>query len=202
MKTKILILGFFLVLLQQWCGMNVIFYYAADIFQAAGYNIQQMMLNIVVIGTIMVIFAGTTVFVVDKMGRKKLMLIGSAALAIIYGIIGYLFKVDITGLPIVIFTLLNVAFYSLTLAPVVWVILSEIFPNRIRGAAMSLSALMLWIGNFSLTFTFPTIKENLGWTNNFWLYGLICLLGFAVLYFRLPETKNKSLEQIEKELVD
>lgn len=200
--VKILILGFFLVLLQQWCGMNVIFYYAADIFQAAGYNIQQMMLNIVVIGTIMVIFAGTTVFVVDKMGRKKLMLIGSAALAIIYGIIGYLFKVDITGLPIVIFTLLNVAFYSLTLAPVVWVILSEIFPNRIRGAAMSLSALMLWIGNFSLTFTFPTIKENLGWTNNFWLYGLICLLGFAVLYFRLPETKNKSLEQIEKELVD
>lgn len=199
---KILLLGFFIVLLQQWCGMNVIFYYAADIFRAAGYNIQQMMLNIVVIGTIMVIFSATSVLIVDKVGRKKLMLLGTVSLAAIYGVIGYLFKIETTGMPIVIFTLLNVALYSLTLAPVTWVILSEIFPNRIRGAAMSLAALMLWIGNFSLTFTFPVIKENLGWTNNFWLYGLICLIGFLVLYRKLPETKNKSLEQIERELVD
>jgi MFS family permease len=122
-------------------------------------------------------------------------------MALIYGIIGLLFYNNISGLPIVIFILLNVAAYELTLAPVVWVILSEIFPNRVRGAAMSLSALVLWIGNFSLTFTFPAIKENIGWANNFWLYGVICLLGFVILYFILPETKNKSLEQIEKELV-
>lgn len=200
--VKVLLLGFFLAILQQWCGMNVTFYYAADIFQAAGYNIQQMMLNIVVIGTIMVLSVALTVVIVDKVGRKKLMLLGTASMAVIYGVIGLLFFNGISGVPIIIFTLLNVAAYSLTLAPIVWVILSEIFPNRIRGAAMSLSAVVLWIGNFSLTFTFPAIKEYLGWANNFWLYGVICLSGFFILYFILPETKNKSLEQIEQELIN
>lgn len=198
---KIILLGFFLVLLQQWSGLNVVFYYAADIFKAAGYNIQQMMLNIVVIGGVMVLAVLLTVFIVDTVGRKKLMLFGTGSIAITYGIIGYMFLVGVQGAPIVIFTLLNVALYSLTLAPIMWVILSEIFPNRIRGTAMSLTAIMIWVGNFSLTFSFPTIKENLGWAKNFWLYGLICLVGFVVLYFVLTETKNKSLEQIEKELV-
>jgi MFS family permease len=128
------------------------------------------------------------------------MLFGALAMTGIYGIIGFLFLQEITGIWIVVFTLLNVAVYALTFSPIVWVILSEIFPNRIRGAAMSLSAFVLWIGNFSLTFSFPTIRENLGWANNFWLYGTICLAGFIILYFVLPETKNKSLEQIEKEL--
>jgi MFS family permease len=122
-------------------------------------------------------------------------------LAIVYGILGYLFFEEVTGLPIVVFTLTNVAIYSITLAPVVWVILAEIFPNRIRGAAMSAAAMALWVGNFSLTFTFPAIKESLGWANNFWLYGAICAVGFLVLYFRLPETKDKTLEQIESELI-
>jgi len=199
---KILLLGIFIAVLQQWCGMNVVFYYAADIFQAAGYNIQQMMLNIVVIGAVMVISVIVTILVVDKVGRKKMMLAGTALLAIIYIIIGFLFKNDIMGLPIVLLTLALVAVYSLTLAPVVWVILSEIFPNRIRGAAMSIAAISLWVGNFSLTFSFPTVKENLGWANNFWMYAAICLVGFIILYFKLPETRGKSLEQIEKELVN
>jgi sugar porter (SP) family MFS transporter len=199
---SVILLGIFLAVLQQWCGMNVTLYYAADIFQAAGYNIKQMMLNITIIGSIMVIMTFITVKIVDKTGRKKLMLLGTAAMAILYGLIGYLFYKEITGMPLVILTLLNVAVYSLTLAPVVWVILSEIFPNRIRGAAMSIAALSLWIGNFTLTFTFPIIKENLGWANNFWLYGLICLAGFVILFYKLPETKNKSLEQIEAELIN
>ncbi len=198
----VLLLGIFLAILQQWCGMNVILYYAADIFRVAGYTIKQMMLNITVIGSIMVVMTLITVRIVDKVGRKKLMLLGTALMAVLYGFIGFMFFLDIKGLPLVLLTLANVAVYSLTLAPIVWVILSEIFPNRIRGAAMSIAALSLWIGNFSLTFTFPIIKENLGWANNFWLYGLICMVGFVVLYFKLPETKNKSLEQIEKELVD
>ncbi|MEI6565554.1 MAG: sugar porter family MFS transporter [Verrucomicrobiota bacterium] len=194
---KILLLGIFLALLQQWCGMNVIFYYAADIFQAAGYNIQQMMLQIVVIGTIMVLSVVVTIFIVDKVGRKLLMLIGTGSLAVIYILEGYLFHLGIQGIPIVILTLASVAVYSFTLAPVVWVILSEIFPNRIRGSAMSLAAVALWIGNFSLTFSFPTIKENLGWTLNFWLYAVICIIGFFVIIYKLPETKGKSLEEIE-----
>lgn len=198
---RVLLLGMFVAILQQWCGMNVVFYYAADIFQAAGYSIQQMMLNIVVIGTVMVVSVIITMLIIEKVGRKKLMLAGTALLALVYGILGYLFLIGSTGMPIVIFTLTNVAIYSVTLAPVVWVILAEIFPNRIRGAAMSAAAMALWVGNFSLTFTFPAIKESLGWANNFWLYGAICALGFVVLYITLPETKDKSLEQIESELM-
>lgn len=194
---KILLLGIFLAVLQQWCGMNVIFYYAADIFQAAGYNIKQLMLQIVVIGSIMVVSVIATIFIVDRVGRKFLMLLGTGALALIYILEGYFFHLGIQGLPIIFLTLASVAIYSLTLAPVVWVILSEIFPNRIRGAAMSTAAIALWIGNFSLTFTFPAIKENLGWTLNFWLYAVICIIGFLVVLYKLPETKGKSLEVIE-----
>jgi sugar porter (SP) family MFS transporter len=199
---KILGLGFFLAMLQQWCGMNVTFYYAADIFKNAGYGINDVMFQIVVIGGIAMLSVVATILMIDKVGRKRLMLLGTAAMTIIYGIIGLLFHQGITGLPVVIFVLLNVLAYQLTLAPIVWVILPEIFPNRIRGAAMSLSALVLWIGNFSLTYTFPSIKESIGWANNFWLYGVICFVSFFILYFILPETKNKTLEQIEKELTN
>lgn len=195
---KILFLGIFLAFLQQWSGMNVVFYYAADIFQAAGYNIREMMLQIVVIGAIMVLAVFVTIAVVDKVGRKFLMLLGTGSLALIYILEGYLFHLGVQGVPIVILTLASVALYSLTLAPVLWVILSEIFPNRIRGAAMSIAAVAHWVGNFSLTFTFPAIKENLGWTLNFWLYAAICGIGFVVLLYKLPETKGKSLEEIEK----
>lgn len=195
---KILFLGIFIAVLQQWCGMNVVFYYAADIFQAAGFDLKAMMLQIVVIGSTMVLANILTIAIVDKVGRKFLMLLGTLSLAGIYIIEGFLFKFGIIGLPIVILTLMSVAFYSLTLAPVTWVILSEIFPNRVRGSAMSLAVVVLWVANFLLTYTFPTIKEALGWSMNFWLYALICLIGALVVLFKLPETKGKSLEEIEK----
>ncbi|MBN3582274.1 sugar porter family MFS transporter [Algoriphagus aestuarii] len=198
---KLIVIGIFLALLQQWSGVNVVIYYAADIFQAAGYNLKQMMLNIVVIGGVMVLSVFITIFTVDKFGRKKLLLIGTGAMAILYGLIGYSFSVDQGGWVIVLLVLTNVMFYSFTLAPLLWVVLSEIFPTRIRGAAISIGALAHWVGNFTLTYFFPAIKENLGWANNFWLYGLICAIGFIVVYLILPETKGKSLEKLEKELL-
>lgn len=198
---KILMLGFFLALLQQWSGMNVVFYYAADIFQAAGFDMHQMMLQIVWIGTIMVISVIGTILLVDKLGRKTLMLFGTGGLAVIYFIEGYFFQIEMIGVPIIILTLMSVAIYSFTLAPVLWVILSEIFPNHLRGAAMSLAAVMHWVGNFSLTFTFPSIQASLGWTLNFWLYAAICVIGFIIVAFTLVETKGKSLEEIEFELI-
>jgi len=199
---KFIGLGVFLAFLQQWSGLNVIIYYASDIFQAAGYNLKQMMLNIVVIGTVMVLAVVITMFTVDRLGRKSLLLFGTSSMALVYALIGYCFYANYEGFVIVLLVLANVLFYSLTLAPLLWVVLSEIFPNRIRGAAMSIAAFAHWVGNFTLTFSFPTIKENLGWANNFWLYGLICAVGFVVLYFILPETKGKSLEEIEHELTD
>jgi SP family sugar porter-like MFS transporter len=199
--VKFLGIGIFLSFLQQWSGVNVVIYYAADIFQAAGYNLKQMMLNITVIGSVMVLSVFITLFTVDRFGRKKLLLIGTAAMAVLYLCIGYTFYIEQGGLVVVFLVLANVMFYSFTLAPLLWVVLSEIFPTRIRGAAISIAALAHWIGNFTLTYSFPTIKENLGWANNFWLYGAICALGFLIIYLILPETKGKSLEEIEGELI-
>lgn len=199
---KFIGIGVFLSFLQQWSGVNVIIYYAADIFQAAGYTLKQMMLNIVVIGSVMVLSVFITIFTVDKFGRKKLLLIGTSTMAFLYLLIGLTFYQDIGGAVVVFLVLTNVMFYSFTLAPLLWVVLSEIFPTRVRGAAMSIAALAHWVGNFTLTFSFPTIKENLGWANNFWLYGLICLLGFFVLKWVLPETKGKTLEEIEKQFIN
>ncbi|EKB48092.1 D-xylose transporter [Cecembia lonarensis LW9] len=194
-----LFIGIFLAFLQQWSGVNVIIYYAADIFQAAGYTLKQMMLNIVVIGSVMVLSVFITILTVDKFGRKRLLLLGTSSMAILYIFIGLTFYFEQGGFVIVLLVLANVMFYSFTLAPLLWVVLSEIFPTKIRGAAMSIAALAHWIGNFTLTFSFPVIKESLGWANNFWLYGLICVVGFIVLKLVLPETKGKSLEQIEKQ---
>lgn len=199
---KLITLGVFLAFLQQWSGINVVIYYASDIFQAAGFNLQEMMMQIVTIGLIMVISVIITIFTVDKFGRKSILLIATLSMAIFYGLIGGAFYTGNTGINVIIYTLINVTLYSLSLAPLLWVVLSEIYPNRIRGAAMSIGATAHWVANFLLTFSFPTIKEVIGWANNFWLYGAICLIGFVVLHKYLPETKGKTLEEIEKEIAD
>lgn len=193
-------IGIFLAFLQQWSGINVVIYYAADIFQAAGFNLKQMMLNIVVVGGVMVLSVFVTLATVDRYGRKTLLLICLSAMTLLYLGIGYSFFANLGGSIVVFLVLANVMFYSISLAPLLWVILSEIFPTRIRGAAISVGALAHWVGNFTLTYYFPAIKENLGWANNFWLYGAICMVGLLVIWKILPETKGKSLEQLEKEL--
>ena len=197
---RLLALGIFLAFLQQWSGINVVIYYAADIFQAAGFTLKQMMLNIVVIGGVMVLSVFVTLATVDKYGRKSILLTCLGAMSLLYLGIGYSFFADLGGGIVVVLVLANVMFYSISLAPLLWVLLSEIFPTRVRGAAISIGALAHWVGNFTLTYYFPAIKENLGWANNFWLYGAICTLGFLVLWKVLPETKGKSLEELDREL--
>jgi sugar porter (SP) family MFS transporter len=199
---KIITLGIFLAVYQQWCGINVIFYYASDIFQAAGYDVKGVMLNIVITGLVMLAFTFVAIGTVDKYGRKILMLIGSAGLAVTYGLIGLSLYSNITGFLVVFLTVLAIAFYSFSLAPITWVLLSELFPNRIRGAAMSISVFALWMGCFTLSYSFPRLNERMGSANTFWLYGLICLIGFFVILRVLPETKGKSLEEIERKFVD
>ncbi len=199
---KLIALGVFLAFLQQWSGINVVIYYASDIFQAAGFNLQEMMVQIVAIGLVMLLSVFVTIFTVEKLGRRKILLVATSLMAVVYGLIGGGFYTGNTGTSLVVLMLVNVMLYSLSLAPLFWVVISEIYPNRIRGAAMSIGATAHWIWNFLLTFSFPTIKETIGWANNFWLYGLICFTGFVVLFFFLPETKGKTLEDIERELAD
>ncbi|EJF99078.1 sugar porter family MFS transporter [Flavobacterium sp. F52] len=197
----ILLIGIVLAAFQQWCGINIIFNYAQEIFVSAGYSINDLFMNIVITGSINLVFTLVAMGTVDKIGRKKLMLFGSAGLAIIYALLGYFYYTNVTGLPLLLLVLLAIAIYAMSLAPITWVILSEIFPNRIRGVAMSVATFALWIASALLVQTFPIFNEYLGTSGTFWIYGIICALGSLFVLKKLPETKNKSLEEIEKLMV-
>jgi len=199
---SILMLGIGLAVFQQWCGINVIFNYAGEIFKSAGYSIDDTLKNIAWTGSVNFVFTLVAMAVVDKLGRRPLMLIGAAGLAIIYALVGYCYHRSILGGPVLGLVLGAIGCYAATLAPVTWVVISEIFPNRIRGAAMSISVFFLWLACFILTYTFPILNAKYGAATTFWIYAGICVGGFLLVWLRLPETKGKSLEQIERELVD
>ncbi|TAH26842.1 MAG: MFS transporter [Cytophagales bacterium] len=199
--TKVLAIGVVLAIFQQWCGINSVFNYAEEIFTAAGYGVSDTLFNIVITGGVNLIFTLVAMFTVDKWGRKKLMVLGALGLAITYSLLGTAFYLQIKGIAVLALVILAIAIYAMSLAPIVWVILSEIFPNRIRGAAMALATFGLWIACFILTYSFPLLNKGLGAAGTFWVYGGICLLGFVYIIIKLPENKGKSLEEIENELV-
>lgn len=194
----VLVLGIVLAVFQQWCGINVIFNYAEEIFTSAGYSVGDMLFNIVITGTVNLIFTLLAMRMVDSWGRRKLMLLGSIGLALIYFMLGTSYFLELKGLAILVLVMLAIATYAMTLAPITWVVLSEIFPNKIRGAAMALATTALWSACFVLTYTFPILNKLLDASGTFWLYGFICLSGFLFILKKLPETKGKSLEEIEK----
>ena len=194
----VLILGIVLAVFQQWCGINVIFNYAEEVFTSAGYSVGDMLFNIVITGTVNLIFTFLAMRMVDSWGRRKLMLLGSIGLAVIYFMIGSSYFFELKGLAILVLVMMAIATYAMTLAPVTWVVLSEIFPNSIRGTAMAIATTALWIACFVLTYTFPILNKLLNASGTFWLYGLICFSGFLFILKKLPETKGKSLEEIEK----
>jgi sugar porter (SP) family MFS transporter len=199
---KALVLGVVLAVFQQWCGINVIFNYAEEIFRAAGYDISTVLKNIAWTGSVNLVFTLVALGVVDRGGRRPLMLVGSAGLAAIYLALGGCYSGGIKGLPMLLLVLAAIGCYAMSLAPVTWVVIAEIFPNRIRGAAMAVAVSSLWIACFILTYTFPILNAKLGSAGTFWLYAVICVAGFVFVKLKLPETKGKSLEQIERDLVD
>ena len=199
---KVIALGVFLAVFQQWCGINVIFNYAQEVFKAAGYDVGDLMFGIVITGIVNLAFTFIAIFTVDRFGRRPLMLIGAAGLTGIYAVLGTGYYLQSTGIHMLILVVSAIACYAMSLAPITWVVISEIFPNRIRGAAMSVAVMSLWVACTALTFTFPTLNRQLGAHGAFWLYGAICAIGFVVIFLKLPETKGKSLEDIERELVD
>jgi sugar porter (SP) family MFS transporter len=199
---KVLALGVVLAVFQQWCGINSIFNYAEEIFRAAGYDISTVLKNIAWTGSVNMMFTFVALGTVDRAGRRPLMLFGAAGLAAIYTAMGFCYANHVQGLPVLLLVLAAIGCYAMSLAPVTWVVISEIFPNRIRGAAMSVAVTALWIACFILTYTFPILNAKLGPAGTFWLYAAICVAGFIYIFVKLPETKGKSLEQIERELVD
>ena len=161
-----------------------------------------MLKNIAWTGSVNLVFTFVALGVVDKGGRRPLMLFGSAALALIYFIMGWCYHGGVQGWPMLVLVLAAIGCYAMSLAPVTWVVISEIFPNRIRGAAMSVTVTSLWLACFLLTYTFPLLNAKLGSAGTFWLYGAFCVAGFIFIFLKLPETKGKTLEQLEKDLVD
>ena len=197
----VLLLGVVIAVFQQWCGTNVIFNYAQEIFSNAGYDLGDMLFNIVLTGITNVIFTFVAIYTVDRLGRKKLMLIGAGGLAIIYAILGTCYKMQVTGFFMIILVVAAIACYAMTLGPVTWVLIAEIFPNRVRAIAVATCTFALWVGSFTLTYFFPLLNTSLGSYGTFWIYVAICAMGFVFFACRLPETKGKSLEELEKELV-
>ena len=197
---RILLLAVVLAVFQQWCGINVIFNYAEEVFSAAGYNISGILFDIVVTGTVNLVFTIVAIATVDNAGRRKLMLIGSAGLAITYIVLGVGYHKGSHGFYMLLLVVVAIACYAMSLAPVTWVVIAEIFPNRIRGAGMSIAVSSLWIASFILTYTFPLLNHRFGPAVTFWIYSGVCVLGFVFIRFRLPETKGKTLEEIERAL--
>jgi sugar porter (SP) family MFS transporter len=194
---RVLLLGVALAVLQQWCGINVIFNYAEEVFSAAGYSVSDILFNIVVTGAVNLVFTFVAIGFVDRYGRRVLLLTGAAGLAIIYTVLGGLYYVHSRGVHMLVLVVAAIGCYAMSLAPVTWVVISEIFPNRIRGAAMSVAVTALWIASFILTYTFPLFNQALGAAKTFWIYAAICVAGFVFIKARVPETKGKTLEQIE-----
>jgi len=195
--AKVLLLGVTLAVLQQWCGINVIFNYAQEIFAAAGYQVSGILFNIVITGAVNLVFTLIALAAIDRYGRRFLLLGGVAGLALIYTVLGAFYHLHLQGKPMLVLVLAAIACYAMSLAPVTWVVIAEIFPNRVRGSAMSVAVTALWTACFLLTYTFPLLNAALGAAGVFWTYAAICLAGLLFLYIRLPETRDKTLEEIE-----
>ena len=198
---KVLVLGIIVAVFQQWCGTNVIFNYAQEIFQSAGYSLGDVLFNIVVTGVANVVFTFVAIYTVERLGRRALMLFGAGGLAGIYLILGTCYFFEVSGFFMVVLVVLAIACYAMSLGPITWVLLAEIFPNRVRAVAMATCTFALWVGSFTLTYTFPLLNNFLGSSGTFWIYAVICAVGYLFFFRALPETKGKSLEALEKDLI-
>lgn len=198
----ILVIGVVLAVYQQFCGINVVFFYAPDIFATTGASVESQLLQTVAIGAVNLIFTLVAMWLIEKSGRRGLMLFGSIALAFCYLIIGFLLH-DMAGngFWLLLLVLLAIASYAVSLGPVTWVLISEIFPNSIRSEGVAIATFFLWLACYILTLTFPVIMSTFGGYTAFWIYGAICVSGFLFVYFRVPETKGKTLEELESFLV-
>ena len=198
---KVLLLGLVIAVFQQWCGTNVIFNYAQEIFLGAGFDVDGMFINIVITGIANVIFTILALYTIEKWGRRTLILLGAGGLGLIYLTLGTCYFFEVKGVLMVVLVVAAISVYAMTLGPVTWTLLAEIFPNRVRGIAMATCTFALWVGCCTLTFSFPSMNAALGSSGTFWIYSAICVCAFVFLWNRCPETKGKSLEELEKELV-
>jgi len=193
----VLLIGVVLAVLQQWSGINVLFNYAEEVYRAAGLGTNQILLDIVITGTINLLFTLVAMGLVDRLGRRSLMLFGCFGIGISHLLAGFAYRTGLHGTPVLVLTLCAIACYAMTLAPLTWVLIAEIFPNRLRSLGVSAAVSALWISAFALTYSFPFINRALGSSGTFFTYGIICLAGAIFVLAFVPETKGRTLEEIE-----
>ncbi len=196
-----LVIGITLAIFQQLCGINVVFNYTSTIFEAVGANLDRQLFETVAIGIVNLCFTVIAMWQVDRLGRKPLMLIGSLGLSVAYLALAYLLNIQANANLISLFVLIAIALYATSIAPVTWVLISEIFPNRIRGIASSIAIVSLWGAYFILVFTFPILAKVLGAYGPFYLYAGICFLGFLFIRVKVKETKGQTLEELENNFI-
>jgi SP family xylose:H+ symportor-like MFS transporter len=203
MYKKALFVGIGLSVLQQLTGINAILYYAPEIFKSLGSSTDVSLLETSILGVVNLIFTLLAIKLVDKMGRKPLLFIGSLGMTVALAAVGLFIYFDALGNWVLPFLLLFMASFSISWGPIVWVLLSEIFPNKIRSLAFAISVFIQWVANFMVTQIFPSLVEN-QWLKDhfngafpFYLFSVICLFSLLFVWKKVPETKNKTLEQMD-----
>jgi len=194
-----LVIGLALAVLQQVTGINSILYYGPEVFKSAGFERHTAFLQNVLVGAVNVAFTLVAIATVDKVGRKFLLLVGSAGMGVFLTLLALSFDVEAIGGPwMLVFVLGYIACFALSVGPVVWVIMSEIFPTRIRGRAMAFATVFLWCACYLVSQTFPMLEERLGSGHTFYCYAAMCAVMVLFVWRVLPETKGKTLEEIEQ----
>jgi len=199
----VIVTGILLAAFQQLIGINVVLYYAPKIFQNMGTELDISLLQTVLVGAVNLIFTVIAIYTVDRLGRKPLLISGGLIMAIAMTSIGFTFYTGKLGITALIFILLYIAGFAMSWGPVLWVLLSEIFPNSIRSA-MSLATATVWITDLIISWSFPVLDDNAWLTGKFhhgfayWVYALICIIAVVFVWKKVPETKGRTLEQIEK----
>ena len=197
--------GIALAILQQVTGINVFLYYAPEIFKQLGSRVDAALLQTIVVGAVNLLFTVGAIWTVDLLGRKPLMMVGAAGMGLCLAGMGVVAQAQMMALGVLAFVLGYIAFFALSVGPVTWVILSEIYPTRIRGRAMSVATFFLWTANFVVSQTFPMMDENAWLVRNFhhafpfYLYAGFCVLLVLLVWRVVPETKGRTLEEIESD---
>jgi len=191
----VITIGVVLAMFQQLCGINVVFNYTSNIFESIGASKDDQLLQTVFIGGVNLVFTIFAMMLVDRVGRRPLMLAGSGGLFILYMIIAYFLAIK--SALVSVFLLLAIGLFATTLAPVTWVLISEIFPSGIRVAASSFAVLCLWFAYFITIFTFPLLQKAIGTDHTFYIYSAVCLLGFVFIGYKVKETNGRSLDEMD-----
>lgn len=200
---SVIIIGVLLCVFQQFVGINVVLYYAPEIFKNMGSGTDTALLQTIIVGSVNLLFTILAILSVDKLGRKPLMIIGALGMAISMFVLGGTFFSKSVGLLALVCMLFYVASFAMSWGPVTWVLVSEIFPNRIRGKAMAVAVATQWVSNYLVSWTFPMMDKNSFLLEKFnhgfayWIYGVMAVLASIFVWKFIPETKGRTLEEME-----